>query len=385
MKKLQLIALAFIIAFTNLNIIESKGTCKKGQHWDTKKAKCVNDNKKSKSSKNNTTNNAQELIDAINNNDAHVIITLLSMKNNLTLIQTAIALIPDNSAVVRCSAGNPDCGLTPAGKVLKSLQAFLEGKNKINELFVQQLLDQYVDNNKPLIGKNPATYAPQTFEPGEKFTGNGLIGNYFKANQTATIHDPSGKNNKSYSFKDVVEKSSYSQNNANLEGLQFIGSFMSSPKCAPGMACIKAMVVTNLYGKPTTNNLLTSSSAPIPDALYYQIKGPRYTRPGKPSPNNGFKAPDEDETSMNKKMVVNTIYSQIDQAVDVTFLDANNNTLETETIEAEDSFAIPQGATNITISLDRNNVYQGSIYPKSYMIIKDNKGNISLKAQQIYY
>lgn len=385
MKKLQLIALAFIIAFTNLNLIESKGVCKKGQHWDTTKAKCVNDTKKSKSSKNNTTNKAQDLVDAINDNNTDLIITLLSTKDNLTLVQTAIGLVPDNSAVVRCSAGNPDCGLTPAGKVLKSLQAFLEGKNKINESFVQQLLDQYVNNSQVLIGKNPATNAPQTFEPADKFAGNGLVGNYFKANQIATIHDPSAKNNKSYSFKDVVEKSSYSQNNETPEGLQLIGSFMSSPKCAPGQMCIKAMVVTNLYGKPTNNNLLTSPSAPIEDARYYRTKGPRYARPAKLAPSNGFRAPDEDEMRMHKKMVVNTIYSQIDQAVDVTFLDEKNNSLKTETIEAQDSFAIPQGATNITISLDGNSVYQGPISPKSYMIIKDKKGNISLQAQQIYY
>jgi len=48
MKNLKLVALTIVFAITGTSFIETKGICKKGQRWDYKKAKCVDEAKSSK-------------------------------------------------------------------------------------------------------------------------------------------------------------------------------------------------------------------------------------------------------------------------------------------------------------------------------------------------
>jgi len=97
-------------------------------------------------------------------------------------------------------------------------------------------------NNQAPIGSSPTTYAPRTFEPAENFQDNNLIGNYFEATQTATIHDPSGQNQQQYSFKNVQTGGI-----ENPEGLILIGSYVPAKQCS-GNICSHARIRINLYG-----------------------------------------------------------------------------------------------------------------------------------------
>jgi hypothetical protein len=92
------------------------------------------------------------------------------------------------------------------------------------------------------MGSNPATYAPMLFQPADQFAGNGLIGNYFASSHVATIHDPSGNNHQSYTFKNIQEGGIEQPEDAIL-----IGSFMSKPRCSSNI-CSHAIVLVNLYG-----------------------------------------------------------------------------------------------------------------------------------------
>jgi hypothetical protein len=239
MKHIKFITVAMMLVLTSLSLIEAKSSPE------------------------------QQLINAINDTKATKVVQLLSQdsNNNLKLIEAALALVPDKSAYVRCMASNPNCGVSPTRKVLLDLQAALQHNNELDESFVYNLFIEYMDapartaTNKfdnhmqnNLVGSNPATYAPQTFTPSSQFTGDGLIGNYFKATQIATIHDPSSKNQQSYNFEKVEESSDYSINEQAPQGLEFIGSFMTPPQCPPGMMCAQVMTVTSLYGKRTNKN-----------------------------------------------------------------------------------------------------------------------------------
>ncbi len=56
------------------------------------------------------------------------------------------------------------------------------------------------------LGSSSATWSPVVFEPSTKFSGTGLVGNYFAATAIATIHNPTNaEQSKSYSFTQVVE------------------------------------------------------------------------------------------------------------------------------------------------------------------------------------
>lgn len=95
--------------------------------------------------------------------------------------------------------------------------------------------------------------APLSFKPAKQFNGRGLIGNYFSITNTATIYDPSGKNNQKYTFEKVQEKHvtplSSKINKLTDESI-LIGSYISNSQCSKGTPkiCSHAVKVINLYG-----------------------------------------------------------------------------------------------------------------------------------------
>lgn len=330
MKNIQLTAFAIIIALTSISFTQAKGTCKKGMHWDYKKAQCVKNSTKSKN-KETKTIAEQQLIEAIENNDISSILKSLSKnkKSNLNTVNSALNLVPDNSANVRCMASNPDCGISLTRKILLALQALLQTEGQINESSVRDLLSEFMnsqespteeprrgsilprDRSKNLIGGNSTTFAPRTFEPSSDFSGDGLVGNYFSSAQVATIHDPSGQNSKSYKFEEVEEKSGYNSDKQAPDGLEFIGSFMSSPKCPAGQMCTMAMKEISLYGKQTTDTnqptqrkrmkgmYPSSESTQIDDDRFFHVGDSNY-RNGQRKNLLGIRAP-EDMPEQNKK------------------------------------------------------------------------------------
>ncbi len=109
----------------------------------------------------------------------------------------------------------------------------------------QNKIDAKKQPSQKPIGSNPGTYAPVAFQPAEQFAGQGLVGNYFSSNQVATIHDPSGVNPTSYTFKNVQTGGI-----AVPTGLTLIGSYTSQPACK-GMICSHAIMMMNVYGQLT--------------------------------------------------------------------------------------------------------------------------------------
>jgi hypothetical protein len=103
-------------------------------------------------------------------------------------------------------------------------------------------------NEQDPVGTNPATYAPMTFEPSENFQGTDLIGNYFKATQVATIHDPSGQNKQIFRFNNVQQGGITTP-----EGLTLIGSYVPQKQCS-GNVCSHARIRINLYGTLIEND-----------------------------------------------------------------------------------------------------------------------------------
>lgn len=317
MKNFKLIALASIITLTSMSLLEAKGTCKKGMHWDFAKAACVKNNTKSKN-KDAKITAEQKLIEAIDNRDRDTILKILSKnkKSNLNIVNLALNLTPDNSAYVRCMKSNPYCGISPTRRMLLAIQKLLEKEGEIRSTFIDDLFSKFTNAEESngesisptnLMGGNPKTFGPRTFEPSSKFSGDGLIGNYFSATQVATIHDPSGKNKKSYNFNEVEEYSSYAINTQAPEGLEFIGSFMSSPKCPAGQMCTMAMKEISLYGKQASGvmhkhkmkGMYPVGNGTIDDDQFYHVDDPNYTMNLK---NNmlGIRAP-EDMPEQNKK------------------------------------------------------------------------------------
>jgi hypothetical protein len=101
-------------------------------------------------------------------------------------------------------------------------------------------LNPEIKNNLP--GSNPATYAPRVFLPAHQFASDGLVGNYFASSHVATIHDPSGSNQQSYTFENVQEGGITAP-----DGLVLLGSYTSRPACS-GNICSHAIALVNLYG-----------------------------------------------------------------------------------------------------------------------------------------
>ncbi len=99
---------------------------------------------------------------------------------------------------------------------------------------------------RPIMGRSSATWAPRTFQPLGQFADDGLVGNYFSSSQTATIHDPSGQNKQAYTFNNVQPDETQTP-----EGLVKIGSWLESPKC-DGI-CPTVMKKVNLYGQLVEN------------------------------------------------------------------------------------------------------------------------------------
>ncbi|MBP6870245.1 hypothetical protein KBC04_05155 [Candidatus Babeliales bacterium] len=408
MKNFKLVALAIIFAMTGINFIEAKGICKKGQEWNYKKAKCVDSQKKSNSSKKlnlNFATKAEQLVDAINNQDTQTVMTLFSsgnQKSNLLLINGALTLTPDNSAVVRCMASNPDCGVSPTRRILEDLKNYIEGMGVLNQSFIQGLFHQHMNSNEMLMGSNPATYAPRTFDPAKQFNGDGLIGNYFSATQVATIHDPSGKNSQQYTFTDVVEKSGYGIDETAPDGLVFFGSFMTAPQCAPGMMCAQVMTNTALYGKLQSSDDDSSAVVPvqtkyrtlpinvekrhkiqpIADDQFFHVGDPNYQQPPK-GPVMGFRAPDYDTRSGKRATALTQIHNSSDQDQSVSFLNSQKEVIDRPTVPAQSSMVIPQDIPYIQAY---DNAELIEVIPnKSYLLVFDNQGNVSIKVNQIYY
>lgn len=95
----------------------------------------------------------------------------------------------------------------------------------------------------------PIAMSSQTeFQPSPEFTGDGLIGMYDNNTKSATIHDPSGKNQQIYSFEHVQPSGEKC-----LKGLIFIGSYGSAPRCSKGTPKVCSHVIEriNLYGITT--------------------------------------------------------------------------------------------------------------------------------------
>lgn len=114
--------------------------------------------------------------------------------------------------------------------------------NKMTQKITLQTLQQ-LQKDQSQMGQNPTTYAPIRFQPAQQFHGDNLIGNYFNSTNVVTIHDPSGKNSQSYTFKNVQQGGIITP-----EGLVLIGSYTSSPHCN-GNICSHAFMNINLYGE----------------------------------------------------------------------------------------------------------------------------------------
>jgi len=109
------------------------------------------------------------------------------------------------------------------------------------------------NNSQPIMGGNSRTFAPQIFMPVAPFNNPGLIGNYFSGNGIATIHDPSGQTDESYSFDGVKSMSG----NMRPVGLTQIGSFKDPNFIPSGVYCSGCPTETKiLYG-----NLVPTGSA----------------------------------------------------------------------------------------------------------------------------
>jgi hypothetical protein len=93
------------------------------------------------------------------------------------------------------------------------------------------------------LGANSATYAPITFYPENPYQGEGLIGNYFASSETATIHDPTGKNQTQYTFINVTQGSEFSP----PAGKVYIGSYIQ-PGPSNGTISSHVVMQINLYG-----------------------------------------------------------------------------------------------------------------------------------------
>jgi len=123
----------------------------------------------------------------------------------------------------------------------------------VNQNKLQQIpkVDPASLNPTPMVGTDPATYAPKMFLPAKQFTGDGLVGNYFASSHVATIHDPSGNNLQSYTFKNVQEGGIQAP-----DGLVLVGSYTAKRACN-GNICSHAIALINLYG-----NLQTEEQTP---------------------------------------------------------------------------------------------------------------------------
>jgi hypothetical protein len=116
------------------------------------------------------------------------------------------------------------------------------------ELVVEESSEEPEEQSS--MGSHEGTWAPIQFKPKDPFAGKGLVGNYFSSSKIATIHDPSGKNNQTYSFKEVESGGIKTSEELTEKGLVQIGSYLKKPKCN-GIICPHVMVTINLYGKLT--------------------------------------------------------------------------------------------------------------------------------------
>lgn len=116
--------------------------------------------------------------------------------------------------------------------------------NNDNALDPALILVQPSSDEQNMVGTSSNTHAPQSFTPAEQFNGPGLVGNYFSGNKIATIHDPSGENDQSYTFENVMAISQ----SIRPQGV-LIGSFKTPGWKPSRISCSGCKgPVTRLYG-----------------------------------------------------------------------------------------------------------------------------------------
>ena len=139
-------------------------------------------------------------------------------------------------------------------KISKKSKAKIKTKSNDQDVQNDQNFDTPFDdtnNNQPIMGGSSRTFAPQVFMPAAPFNNPGLIGNYFSGSNIATIHNPSGQSDESYSFDGVKSMSG----NMRPLGLTRIGS-LKDPNFVPSnVYCSGCPNGTNvLYGNLIGNN-----------------------------------------------------------------------------------------------------------------------------------
>ena len=93
------------------------------------------------------------------------------------------------------------------------------------------------------MGNSSKTWAPQVFTPAAQYNDNdGMVGNYFKGNQTATIHNPNLKTENGYTFTDVETGGINAP-----QGKLLIGRY-NSITASNGRITSQAIAMINLYG-----------------------------------------------------------------------------------------------------------------------------------------
>ena len=100
------------------------------------------------------------------------------------------------------------------------------------------------DDSQPIMGGSSSTYAPQAFTPAAPYNAAGLVGNYFSGNSIATIYDPSGQTDESYTFTDIQAISQSIRAQGVLIGTMPTPGFVQSAASCSG--CKTA--TTRLYG-----------------------------------------------------------------------------------------------------------------------------------------
>ena len=101
-----------------------------------------------------------------------------------------------------------------------------------------------VNGKQPIMGGSSTTYAPQVFTPEAPYNAPGLVGNYFSGTNIATIYDPSGQTDESYTFTDIQAISQSIRASGVLIGTMPTPGFVQSAASCSG--CKSA--TTRLYG-----------------------------------------------------------------------------------------------------------------------------------------
>lgn len=213
----------------------------------------------------------------------------------------------------------------------------------------------------------------QNFEPAAQFAGQGFVGMYIEEKNKAKIIDPSHDDAVMYKFNNVIAVESPDESKNISENHVEIGSYMVSNKCAPGVMCTAVMKNITLFG--TVNEKFDAKRNARIETIAAKIDQEV------PSTSNGFRAPD--------MAIMYQIDNNTDHDVELSFLPEHVPSTvrmipQKETVKAHESILIPQGINRVMLQQATQQTIE--LTPlTSYTLVQDDQGNVSFKAQQIYY